>query len=291
MEPNYKNEPIIKVENLTRNYGKFTAVDDISFEVKKGEIFGFLGPNGAGKTTTIMVLTGQLPPTSGNVTVCGLDVVKKRRQLYEKIGIIFEEQNLYSRLSVFTNLNFFAKLYGKGKDRVYEVLDIVGLIHKKNETVMNLSKGLKQRLLIARGLLPEPQVLFMDEPTSGLDPHSARALRDLIKGFSENGMTIFLTTHYMDEADWLCSRVAIIDKGKIIAQDSPKILKNNSRKPEIEITIQKDGIIQNRLIGLDEENEKNNLAGILSEGKILDIKSHQASLEDVFLELTGKPFE
>lgn len=215
----------IQVQELTRYYGKRCAVDQISFIVNMGEIFGFLGPNGAGKTTTIKILTGQLRPTSGIAKVANCDVVKEREGLKPKIGVVFEYQNLYERLTARDNLNFMAGLYGVPKARIDEVLNIVGLEERANERLKQYSNGMKQRLLIARALLHNPKVLFLDEPTRGLDPGMARDVRRLIRGLSEEGLTVFLTTHYMEEADSLCNRIAIIDRGQIVALDTPENLK------------------------------------------------------------------
>jgi len=215
----------IEVTHLTRDYNGLRAVDGISFTVESGEIFGFLGPNGAGKTTTIRILTGQLRPTSGNARVLDSDVVEDRQTLVTKIGVVFESQNLYERMSARDNLRFFARLYNINGRRVDEVLAQVDLTERAKDNVKKYSNGMKQRLLIARALLHQPKVLFMDEPTRGLDPNVARAIRRTIAQLSETGITIFLTTHYMEEADRLCNRVAIMDTGKIVALDTPEVLK------------------------------------------------------------------
>lgn len=215
----------IEVKNLVKSYGKLLAVDSISFEVQAGEIFGFLGPNGAGKTTTINILTGQLRPTSGTARVVGCDVVRERDKLKPQIGVVFEIQNLYQRLNARDNLNFYAGLYGVPKARVDEMLEQVGLQERANESLKKYSNGMKQRLLIARALLHYPKVLFLDEPTRGLDPATARSIRSLVAEMARSGITIFLTTHYMEEADQLCHRVAILDRGKIVALDAPGNLK------------------------------------------------------------------
>jgi ABC-2 type transport system ATP-binding protein len=215
----------IEVRNLTRNYNELCAVDDIGFKVEGGEIFGFLGPNGAGKTTTIKMLTGQLRPTSGEARVIGCDVVDDRQELKPQIGVVFEYQNVYERLSAKDNLAFYARLYGVKKERIEKVLVQVGLIGRECDKIKKYSNGMKQRLLIARALLHEPKVLFLDEPTRGLDPGVARDIRALIADLAKEGVTIFLTTHYMEEADRLCNRVAIIDQGRIVALDRPEKLK------------------------------------------------------------------
>ncbi len=215
----------IEVHHLTRDYNGLRALDGISFSVAPGEIFGFLGPNGAGKTTTIKILTGQLRPTSGWARVAGCDVVNDREQLKPQIGVVFEHQNIYERLSARANLVFVARLYGVNTGRVDEVLSQVGLFDRARERTRRFSNGMKQRLLIARALLHRPKVLFLDEPTRGLDPNVARDIRAFISELSHQGATVFLTTHYMEEADRLCDRVAILDRGRIVAMDVPEQLK------------------------------------------------------------------
>ncbi len=215
----------IQVNQLTRDYKNLRAVDQISFEVEAGEIFGFLGPNGAGKTTTIKMLTGQLRPTAGTAKVAGCDIVREREPLKARIGVVFEVQNIYERLSARDNLLFNARLYGVDKKRVDLVLAQVDLSDKADEKAKKYSNGMKQRLLIARALLHEPQIIFLDEPTKGLDPGVARAIRNLVLDLANGGVTIFLTTHYMEEADQLCKRVAILDRGRIAALGAPAQLK------------------------------------------------------------------
>jgi ABC-2 type transport system ATP-binding protein len=215
----------IEVQDLTRNYNGLRAVDGISFSVEPGEIFGFLGPNGAGKTTTIRMLTGQLRPTSGKALVMDCDVVTERQQLKPQIGVVFDSQNLYERMSARDNLRFYGRLYRVDSKRVDEVLEQVGLTRRSKDKVKTYSNGMKQRLLIARALLHKPKVLFLDEPTRGLDPNVARDIRAIVVDLARQGMTVFLTTHYMEEADQLSRRVAIIDQGRIVALDTPENLK------------------------------------------------------------------
>jgi ABC-2 type transport system ATP-binding protein len=216
---------MIDVHQLTRDYDGLRAVDHVTFSVEAGEVFGFLGPNGAGKTTTIQILTGQLRPTSGRAEVAGCDVVEERQRLKPQIGVVFEMQNLYERLSGWDNLVFTARLYGVPKRRVRDALAQVGLTERGRDRIKDYSNGMKQRLLIARALLHEPRVLFLDEPTRGLDPHAARAIRAIVADLAQQGVTVFLTTHYMEEADQLSDRVAILDRGRIVALDAPARLK------------------------------------------------------------------
>jgi len=222
----------IEVQNLTRKYNGLCAVDGISFSVEPGEIFGFLGPNGAGKTTTIRMLTGQLLPTSGTAKVAGFDIVTQRQQLKPRIGVVFDNQNIYERMSARENLVFFARLYRVPRSRVEEVLAQVELGERARDKVQKYSNGMKQRVLIARALLHKPEVLFLDEPTRGLDPHIARDIRKIIMDLARDGMTVFLTTHYMEEADQLSGRVAFLDQGRIVVMDTPANLKSAYGKEE-----------------------------------------------------------
>ncbi len=219
------NGKTIEVEALERRYDGLVALAGISFAVEPGEVFGFLGPNGAGKTTTIKILTGQLRPSAGRAWVMGCDVVTERDALKPQIGVVFEYQNLYQRLSARDNLNFAASLYGVPKSRVDEVLAQVGLAERANDGLKAYSNGMKQRLLIGRALIHRPAVLFLDEPTRGLDPAMARGIRQMVADLARQGITVFLTTHYMEEADQLCNRVAILDRGRIVALDAPAGLK------------------------------------------------------------------
>jgi ABC-2 type transport system ATP-binding protein len=227
-------KPAIQVENLARDYNGQRALKGINFSVAQGEVFGFLGPNGAGKTTTIKVLTGQLRPTSGQAWVLGWDVVADREQIKPLIGVVFEYQNLYERLSARDNLNFTASLYGVPRSQVDEMLNLVRLKERANDPLQKLSNGMKQRLLVARALLHRPKILFLDEPTRGLDPNLAREIRSFVAALAPQGITVFLTTHYMEEADQLCHRVAILDQGQIVALDTPKQLKASHGKTSLE---------------------------------------------------------
>lgn len=221
---------VIMTKNLTKQFRQLVAVDHLNFSVQSGEVFGFLGPNGAGKTTTIRLLTGQTLPSTGTATVAGFDIIKDRQQMKSHIGVVFEFHNLYERISARDNLNFTRKLYGVEKSRVDEVLSLVDLRDRANERVKNYSNGMKQRLLIARALLPNPEILFLDEPTRGLDPSIALDIRNIISRLATEGHCIFLTTHYMEEADRLCDRIAIIDKGKIVDLAAPETLKSRYGK-------------------------------------------------------------
>jgi ABC-2 type transport system ATP-binding protein len=233
---------VIEAQDLHRTYRTHTgtirrrvkeieAVRGVSFEIEKGELFGLLGPNGAGKTTTIKMLITLLIPTSGSARVLGHDVVKEAREVRKRIGYVFGgERGVYERLSGYDNLRYFAELYGvpakKQKPRIEELLELVGLKGREHERAEGYSRGMKQRLHVARGLLHDPEVLFLDEPTIGLDPVGARELRATIASLTDAGKTILLTTHYMFEADALCDRIAVISKGEIVAEGTPRQLKS-----------------------------------------------------------------
>ena len=235
------SEKVIEANELVRIYRSSTglirkkrketlAVDKVSFSVEKGELFGMLGPNGAGKTTTIKMLTTLLTPTGGNATVLGFDVHKEPVEVRKRIGLILGgERGLYYRVSGRQNLKYFADLYGVPMQirdkRIQEVLDMVGLTEKADTQVEDYSRGMKQKLHIAKGIIHDPEVIFMDEPTIGLDPQASRETRKLTKDLIAQGKTILLTTHYMFEADELCRRLAVINNGKIVAMDTPQGLK------------------------------------------------------------------
>nr|MDO8135172.1 ATP-binding cassette domain-containing protein [Candidatus Njordarchaeum guaymaensis] len=223
-------EPVIETRELTKRFGTLTAVDHINLSVLKGEIFGFLGPNGAGKTTAMRMLTTISEPSEGTATVGGYDIVAQAEQVRRIIGLVAEKLIVYPRLSAVENLMFFGELYGlrrrQLKDRVESLLRMVHLEQFKDMPVGGYSSGMRQRVNVIRGLLHDPEILFMDEPTALLDPQSIRFVRDLIKELNQDGKTIVLTTHIMEEADELSHRIGIIDHGKIIAVDTPVALKN-----------------------------------------------------------------
>jgi len=220
---------VIEVKELTKHYNGLTAVDHINFEVEEGEVFGFLGPNGAGKTTTVRMLTGVIKPSFGNVSVMGFDLGRNPIRAKETMGVVPELSNAYTELSAWNNLQFMAELYGVPKrvavSRAEELLAKFDLYGRKDHKVKTFSKGMKQKLVTAMSLMNDPEILFLDEPTSGLDVQSARLIKEMVRELRKAGKTIFLTTHYMDEASQLCNRVAIINHGRIAAIDAPEKLK------------------------------------------------------------------
>ena len=275
----------IVTENLSKKYGNFEAVKSISFSIKKGTIFGLLGPNGAGKSTTIKILTCQFPPTSGTAYIGGLNTVLDAVEIKKKIGVVFESQNLYEELSVYENLNFFRRLYNSPKERINEVLKIVGMERYQKNKVKTFSKGMKQKIMISRALLNDPEVLFLDEPGSGLDPRSAREIRQMILGLKKQGKTILITTHNMEEADFLCDCLAIIHKGSIITMDTPGNLKKRYGEDVLMIKTVKGDIYESPL----NTKASSDIFEKLSENKqIFLVHSKEATIEDVFIKLTGE---
>ena len=220
---------IIQASNLTKIFGKSTAVDHISFEVQQGEIFGFLGPNGAGKTTTTRTLTGVIPPDEGTATILGHDIRSEPVLAKQGFGVVPETSNAYTDLSAWQNLMLMGELYGlphaRAEQRSSELLGMVGLLERKDQKVQAYSKGMKQRLILAMALIHEPELLFLDEPTSGLDVQSTQMILALLRDLNDKGTTIFLTTHNMEEANRLCHRVGIILAGRMVAIDAPEKLK------------------------------------------------------------------
>nr|BBH94296.1 multidrug ABC transporter ATP-binding protein [Thermogemmatispora argillosa] len=293
METISEPELMIEAQQLRRAFGQRLAVADLSFSVRRGEIFGLLGPNGAGKTTTIRLLSGQITPDSGWARVAGCDIAREHLRLKQRIGVVFEEQNLYERLTARANLRFSCWLYGLPEKRIDEVLTLVELRDRAREPVGKLSQGLKQRLLIARALIHKPAVLFLDEPGRGLDPISAHTVRQVIRRLSEEGTTIVLTTHLMEEADQLCQRVAFIVNGRLIANDTPRHLKLQHGKRLLQVTLEESQDHSPRLcdlvLKLDDANDQQRLARWLSEGRVRALHTQEASLEEVFFRVAGVP--
>ena len=300
------SEVIVRVENLFKSYGKIKAVDDISFKIDRGEIFGLVGPNGAGKTTTIECIEGLRKPDSGNLKVLDLNPISNGRLLRNSIGIQMQQSELPGRLKVWEAVDLFSSFYSKTID-YNSLLEDLGLDVKKGAYFSKLSGGQKQRLFIALSLINDPELVFLDELTTGLDPQARRTTWELITDINKKGKTIFLTTHYMEEAERLCDRVAIIDRGKIIALDTPKKL-IRSIKIENKLIFSTAGNF--RLDALDSiksisryeksgdsviiygrDNEMvRDAVNFLVKNNIdfYDLKTEQATLEDVFLTLTGK---
>ncbi|MEW5897016.1 MAG: ATP-binding cassette domain-containing protein [Nanoarchaeota archaeon] len=303
----------IKIENLTKKFNGLVAVDNISFDIKEGEVFGLLGPNGAGKTTTISMLSTMLEPTSGKASVNGFNILNDQDNVRKSIGIVFQDQSLDEELTAYENMDFHGRLYRIPKDirqkKIKELLKLVGLEERKDDLVKTFSGGMRRRLEIARGLLHEPKILFLDEPTLGLDPQTRNHLWQYIKKLNEEkNITIILTTHYMEEADRLCHNVAIIDKGKIIALDIPNKLKDkiggdiitieSPNTPKLDVALKqlpwiKDTRKHNNHLTINLQDAEKHIAEIvkLSDKKgiaIITLSTHKPTLEDVFLHFTGR---
>jgi ABC-2 type transport system ATP-binding protein len=301
---------VIEVEGLVKKFKSVTAVDGISFGVEEGELFGLLGPNGAGKTTTMRVLTTLLKATSGTATVAGFDVAHQRNQVRASIGMVFQEPALDRQLTGRENLDFHGRMYGMRKEhrkeRIREVMDLVELSDRAGDLVQTYSGGMQRRLEIARGLMHSPKVLFLDEPTLGLDTQTRRKIWDYIRRMNaESRTTIILSTHYMEEADSLCGRVGIIDKGRIVAMDEPKRLKQLIGADVVTLEMDcgdcsafrkldyvKDAVSHGGKVSLMLESGERKIPMLMtfadSQGiKVTSVELHKPSLEDVFLRFTG----
>jgi ABC-2 type transport system ATP-binding protein len=284
------DEYVIDVNSLQRSFKEVRAVAGITFKVQRGEIFGLLGPNGAGKTTTIRMLTGQINPDSGSARVAGCDVVKDHERLKSLIGVVFEDQNLYERLSARENLRFNCWLYGLPESRADEGLELVHLEEHAKRPVRTFSTGMKQRLMVARALLHKPPVLFLDEPTRGLDPISARDVRDIIESLRREGTTILLTTHLLEEADQLCQHLAFIVGGKLVAAGTPIELKLAHGQRNLQVTLSDPKDVQKLEqvnLGMDSARDQAKLVEYMSQKRVRAIHSREATLEEVFIEVAG----
>ncbi len=305
------NESIISVENLHKYFGEIKAVDDISLTVKKGEIFGFLGPNGAGKTTTVRLLTGILHPDAGSCSVAGFDPYHQPTEVQRRIGIAPEVSNAYIELTAWENMMLMGELYRvdkeKRKERGQELLHLFGLEDRKDSPVSQFSKGMKKRLNLAMSMMHDPSLLFLDEPTPGLDVQSQRLIRERITDLNGEGVTIFLTTHNMAEANQLCNRIAVINKGKVAAIDRPSVLKQTIKSTQaVEVSFKEEMGIErlSDLEGVERVEKKGDGFRLITPDpvslarrifsfsdqnnlEVLSIQTQGPSLEDVFLSLTG----
>ena len=280
---------VITAEELTYYYNSLLAVDHISFSVAEGEILGFLGPNGAGKTTTVKVLTGQLRPKGGRAYLFGMDVARNAEKVQGQIGICFEVTNLYEQMTAIENLKLFARLFGVHPFDADALLKRVGLAGRGKDRVETYSKGMKQRLMVARSILNRPEVLFLDEPTAGLDPTSSEAIRRIILEERERGATVFLTTHDMMEADKLSDRVAFMNQGKIVALDTPHNLKQQFGKRALKAKVlNTSGELEEREVVMDSPETPKAVQELFSRERVVTIHSEEATLEDIFINITGR---
>lgn len=273
---------MIKVERVTKSFEDKVALNNISFVVNEGEIFGFLGPSGSGKTTMINILTGQLRANSGKTELLGKDSQKLLPSDFEELGLVGDTSGYYEKLSLYKNLLFFAKLYGTSTNRIEEILKQVDLYDSKDTPAEKLSTGMRQRMLLARALINYPKVLFLDEPTSGLDPTTSKKIHKLLHELKEKGTTIFLTTHDMNEATLLCDDLALLNKGHLVEQGSPKnIIQKYNMEKKVELTYSDTSREIINFEALKEENYQ----------KIMMIHSCEPTLEDIFIKLTGEKLD
>ncbi|MBM4237135.1 MAG: ABC transporter ATP-binding protein [Euryarchaeota archaeon] len=298
------SEVVIEVHDLVKEYGELKAVDGISFEVMKGEVFSLLGPNGAGKTTTVEIIECLRTMTSGDVKVLGLDLSSKTREIKSRIGVLPQDFNAFDLLTVKENIEFFGGMYNRSLDSM-DLIKAVDLEEKKDEYFKNLSGGLKQRVGVAIAMVNDPEIVFLDEPTTGLDPKARREVWGVVQGLKEKGKTVILTTHYMEEAEILSDRVAIIDHGRFIAFGSPKQIVDRHGTGSLCIITGADvtslKILREQWPGMEMKNgnciikleSKNSLPEVIyaldrSGGNYEQIQVTRPTLEDVFLKLTGK---
>jgi lipooligosaccharide transport system ATP-binding protein len=299
-------EILVEAENLTKKFDALVAVDGINFQIFKGESFGFLGPNGAGKTTTMKMMNGVSPPSAGNLTVAGMDVRENGRKIKCMIGVAPQEDNLDPDFTVFQNLTVYARYFDiqeeEAKKRAEELLKFVQLEEKRDVIINNLSAGMKRRLIIARALLNEPQVLILDEPTTGLDPQARHLIWEKIRSLKKQGVTVILTTHYMDEASQLCDRLIIMDHGKIIEEGKPaELLQKHAGEEVLEVAYSEEvmKLLQQTFdsarievvgdkIHVFTSHPRGAFSKMLKADSFKGAVIRDADLEDVFLKLTGR---
>ncbi|MFW5941000.1 MAG: ABC transporter ATP-binding protein [Chloroflexota bacterium] len=285
---------MVDVQNLYHDYegqGRY-AVRDVSFSIKQGEIFGFLGPSGAGKSTVQNVMIGLLPLQQGQILFQEQPVKELRSEFFNRIGVSFEHPNLYGKLTGYENLKYYAGLFSVPTEDPSKLLDMVGLQDAMHKRAANYSKGMKQRLVFARALLNDPEFLFLDEPTAGLDPNLASDIKEIIRRKREGGKTVFLTTHNMYIADELCDRVAFINEGQIVAMDTPRNLKLQYGERSVRVEYRENGSgpseLQSAVLSLENEEDRARFNKILNEKEVQTIHSQEATLEQTFIQITGR---
>jgi ABC-2 type transport system ATP-binding protein len=299
----------IEAKKLTKRYGEFTAVNSLNLKVFEGEFFGLLGPNGAGKTTTVKMLTGLTKPTEGEALIMGANIMERPLDVKRVIGVVPEVSNIYVEMTAWENLIFAAELYDVPRDEAFErakaLLEVFGLYERRHDKSANFSKGMRRRLAIAMALIHNPRVLFLDEPTSGLDVQSTRNIREVVRRLNKDGVTVFMTTHFIDEADNLCGRVGIINKGQLVALDTPERLKQAiGGRLSVEVSLQPMPSLEElKEVANDitktgdkfiiyTENPSTTLSELvklasMKEWKIVSVRTLTPSLEDIFVKLTG----
>lgn len=284
---------MIRVENLCHDYsGKGSyAVENVSFMINKGEIFGFLGPSGAGKSTVQNIMTNILELQKGEIFYDNESVRNLKAKFFNKIGVSFEHPNLYTKLTGYENLKYYAGLFDVKTEDPMKLLEMVGLKNDAHKRAGKYSKGMKQRLVFARAMINNPEIMFLDEPLSGLDPSTASKIKEIIKIKKKEGCTIFLTTHNMFVADDLCDRVAFINEGKIAAMDSPRNLKLQYGKKAVKVEYKDDNVIRSEILFLENEKDRKTLNDLVNSQKIQTLHSQEATLEQIFIKITGRGLE
>lgn len=281
-------ENIIEVNGLLKAFSNKTALNHIQFNINKGEIFGFLGPSGSGKTTTVKILTSQLLPTSGTVKVFGKELHRMNDADHKRrIGILTDNSALYERLTIQDNLELFCKLYDVNTKRIAEVLEEVNLSKERNTMVKKLSKGMRQRVMLARAILHKPDLLFLDEPTSALDPVNTLHIHEGLRKLNREGTTIFLTTHNMAEAESLCDRVAFINDGVIKALDTPEQLRLAHADYSMTVNVKDEG----KMVLQQNEENAMRIGRWIQSGSLLSIHSNEPTLGDIFVKMTGRELQ
>jgi ABC-type multidrug transport system ATPase subunit len=281
-------QPALEVTDLSFSYGDKKAVDGVSFRIAPGEVVGLLGPNGAGKSTTIKMVIGQLKPESGSIAILGGAMPDDRDVVQARMGVCFEEKNLYAAMSAAENLRFFGRLFGLKTVDVDGLLDRVGLLDRRDDRVSSFSKGMRQRLMMARALVNTPDLLVLDEPTDGLDPVSAIAVRDLVRAEAARGAAVLLTTHDMHEADDLSDRVAFINAGRILVLETPEVLKLQHGTREVTLRTRTGDTVHEEVIALADPQTPDRVAAALTDPDLLTMHTREATLEDVFVEYAGR---
>ncbi|MBI1312423.1 ATP-binding cassette domain-containing protein [bacterium] len=283
-------EPMIEIKKLVVRFGRFTAVNELSLSVSKGELFGFLGPNGAGKTTTIRVLIGGQRPAGGRVTVAGCRIPEEFGRAKCCFGYVPDTENHMDEFTGRENLELFASLYEAPRTRVDDALARLELTEAADVAVRAYSKGMRRKLLIAREILHRPRVLYLDEPTANLDAHSTELVRDLLRELAADGTTVFLTTHNMEEVEQICDRVAILCRGELIDCDTPTSFITRHSRRFVQTQYECDGEVIRELLDLDVESERDRLAHLIRTEHCVRVHSQEFDFEDVFLKLTGQAF-
>ncbi|HEY7314119.1 MAG TPA: ABC transporter ATP-binding protein [Gemmataceae bacterium] len=281
-------DTILRLTDLTVRYGAFLAVDHLNLELRPGELFGLLGPNGAGKSSTLRVLIGQRRPSGGNVSLAGLDIVRDWQRIKPMFGYVPDRENHFEEFSGRRNLQIFAGLYGVAAERVEECLDMVELSEAAHLSVRAYSLGMRRKLLLARGLLHRPRLLYLDEPSANLDIHSTAVVHRILRALTAEGVTVLLTTHNMREVEEVCDRVAILCRGRLIALDSPLALRQRHVERKVDVVLAGGG---RHIFDLDDDEARARLGRHVADGEVASLQTREFNFHETFLKLTGTAFE